>query len=125
MPKGTITSKQGCFIGTGLGLASVATYTMFEPFTWAISSAIWFSYLCIYIPMKKSSPMNTLAGAVVGALPPFIGTMAQLGTIINPETALLSLYIFAWQYPHFYGILYANREDYKKAGFNMISNEDP
>ncbi len=41
------------------------------------------------------------------------------------ETILLSLYIFSWQFPHFYGILYENKEDYKKAGFSMISNSDP
>jgi heme O synthase-like polyprenyltransferase len=35
------------------------------------------------------------------------------------------LYIFSWQFPHFYGILYENKDDYKKAGFVMISDEDP
>jgi len=45
--------------------------------------------------------------------------------LFNIETILLATYIFAWQYPHFYGILYANKEDYKNAGFKMISNDDP
>ena len=67
---------------------------------------------------------NTLIGAIIGALPPFIGTWAQLGTLFTPETILLSAYIFSWQYPHFYGILYENRYDYKKAGYEMISNYD-
>ena len=44
---------------------------------------------------------------------------------MNLETILLAAYIFSWQFPHFYGILYENKEDYKKAGFSMISNEDP
>jgi protoheme IX farnesyltransferase len=51
--------------------------------------------------------------------------MAQLGTPFSSEALLLSAYIFSWQFPHFYGILYENKEDYKKAGFKMISNEDP
>jgi heme O synthase-like polyprenyltransferase len=42
-----------------------------------------------------------------------------------PETLLLAGYIFSWQFPHFYGILYENKDDYKKAGFKMLSNEDP
>ena len=65
-----------------------------------------------------------MLGAVVGSLPPFIGTIAQTGMLMTPETLLLSLYIFSWQFPHFYGILYENKEDYKKAGFVMLSNED-
>lgn len=41
------------------------------------------------------------------------------------ETFLLTSYIFSWQFPHFYGILYENKDDYKKAGFKMLSNDDP
>ena len=45
--------------------------------------------------------------------------------MFSPEAALLSAYIFSWQFPHFYGILYANKQDYSNANFVMISNEDP
>ena len=44
---------------------------------------------------------------------------------MDPATLLLASYIFTWQFPHFYGILYEHKEDYKKAGFVMTSNEDP
>jgi len=63
-------------IGTGLFVSSVAAYHMFHPFTWVVSSSVWFGYLCVYIPMKRTSEWNTLAGAIVGAIPPFIGTFA-------------------------------------------------
>lgn len=86
---------------------------------------MWFSYLCLYLPMKQKSSYNTLVGAVVGALPPFIGTFAQTGMLLDVPTMLIAAYIFSWQFPHFYGILYENREDYRKAGFVMISDEDP
>jgi heme O synthase-like polyprenyltransferase len=75
--------------------------------------------------MKRKSTNNTLVGAVVGALPPFIGTYAQTGMLFDPSTLLLAAYIFSWQFPHFYGILYENQSDYKKAGFVMISDKDP
>lgn len=100
-------------------------YNSFVPYTFLISNAVWFSYLCVYLPMKQKSSFNTVAGAVVGALPPFIGTFAQTGAIFDIPTLILASYIFSWQFPHFYGILYENREDYKKAGFVMISDEDP
>ena len=103
----------------------MAGFHMFQPFTFCVSNAVWTSYLLFYIPMKLKSQHNTLVGAVVGALPPFIGTYAQLGTLMDPVTGMLAAYIFSWQYPHFYGILYEHKEDYKKAGFVMASNEDP
>eukprot|EP00347_Sterkiella_histriomuscorum_P010315 403376775 len=125
IPKETISSKHGCFIGTGLSVASFLAYLPFAPYTWMVSNTVWFSYLQIYLPMKQYSAWNTFFGAIVGALPPLIGTMAQLGTPFSVETMLLSAYIFSWQFPHFYGILYENKDDYKKAGFKMISNQDP
>ena len=38
---------------------------------------------------------------------------------------MLAAYIFSWQFPHFFGILYEHREDYDKAGFVMMSRDDP
>jgi len=70
------TSKQACMIGTGLSVSSMIAYHMFEPFTWVISNSVWLSYLLVYLPMKQTSEHNTLVGAIVGALPPFIGTFA-------------------------------------------------
>ena len=75
--------------------------------------------------MKRQSEYNTLVGAIVGALPPFIGTFAQTGMLLDPATMLLAGYIFTWQFPHFYGILYENKDDYAKAGFVMTSDIDP
>ena len=66
------------------------------PFTWVISSSVWLSYLMIYLPMKQKSEYNTLAGAIVGAIPPFIGTFAHIGTVFDPATFLLASYIFTW-----------------------------
>ena len=112
-------------LGTGLTISSIVAYHAFTPLTWVISSTVWLSYITCYIPMKRISDQNTLVGAIVGALPPFIGTFAQTGALFDPATLLLSAYIFSWQFPHFFGILYEHKEDYKKAGFVMTSNTDP
>ena len=106
MAQGRISSKYACFIGTGLTVSSLLAYNNFMPFTWVISHSVWISYLMIYLPMKQKSEYNTLVGAVVGAMPPFIGTFAHTGSILDPATFLLASYIFTWQFPHFYGILY-------------------
>lgn len=121
-----IISKQtGGLISAGLALSSCAIYTQLaNPGTLLVASTIWIGYCLVYTPLKRISVHNTAIGAIIGALPPFIGTWAALGTLFTPETMLLSAYIFSWQYPHFYGILYENRYDYKKAGYEMISNYD-
>lgn len=123
--QGRLSTLFGCWLGTGLTVSSLALfYTFNAPYTWLVSSAIWSLYLHGYIPMKRKSIYNTHLGAIVGALPPFLGTMGSLGILLTPETILLSAFIFSWQFPHFYGILYENKEDYKKANFEMISNYD-
>src|SRR5260370_14478142 len=33
--------------------------------------------------------------------------------------------LFAWQHPHFYAIAWIFREDYRKAGFKMLSVAEP
>ena len=96
MAQERISSKHACFLGTGLTVSSLMAYHVFEPFTWVVSNAVWFSYLCIYLPMKQRSEYNTLVGAIVGALPPFIGTFAQTGTLLDPATLMLAGYIFTW-----------------------------
>lgn len=95
------------------------------PLTTAVAGSIWVGYSLLYTPMKQYTSFNTFFGAIVGSLPPFIGCYAAMGSLMSLETLLLSSYIFSWQWPHFYGILYENKDDYKRAGFKMLSNDDP
>jgi len=46
--------------------------------------------------MKQKSSHNTLAGAVIGALPPMIGSFAQTGMLFDIPTMILMTYIFSW-----------------------------
>ena len=39
------------------------------------------SYLVMYTPMKKTSPLSTEIGAISGALPPLLGYVAATGSI--------------------------------------------
>ena len=50
-------------IGTGLSVASMLAYHSFAPMTFLVGQAVWFSYLCVYLPMKQTSSHNTLVGA--------------------------------------------------------------
>jgi protoheme IX farnesyltransferase len=81
-------------------------------------------YIFAYTPLKRISTFNTLVGAVPGALPPLIGWAAASGTIDAGAWSLFAI-VFLWQLPHFFAIAWMYRDDYVRAGFRMISSDDP
>ena len=81
------------------------------------------TYLFLYTPLKKRTPLATEVGAVSGALPPLMGWAAAA----NEPSAfgwLLFGILFAWQMPHFMAISWTYRDEYSKAGFKMLSHEE-
>jgi protoheme IX farnesyltransferase len=80
-------------------------------------------YIFAYTPLKRISNFNTLVGAVPGALPPLIGWAAARGTLDAGGWSLFAI-LFFWQLPHFFAIAWMYRDDYARAGFEMISNDD-
>jgi protoheme IX farnesyltransferase len=83
-----------------------------------------FLYVLVYTPMKKLSWLNTSVGALPGAIPPMIGWAAATGELGAGAWILFAI-LFAWQHPHFYAIAWIFREDYRVAGFKMLSVVDP
>src|SRR5438094_5869836 len=82
------------------------------------------SYLFIYTPLKRVTPLNTAIGAIPGALPPLMGWTAARDQV-NIEGWSLFAILFFWQLPHFLAIAWMYREDYAKAGFAMLPMFDP
>jgi protoheme IX farnesyltransferase len=82
------------------------------------------SYLFIYTPMKRVTWLNTLVGAIPGALPPLMGWTAARNELSGEGWALFAILAF-WQIPHFMAIAWLYREEYAKAGFVMLPSVDP
>jgi len=80
-------------------------------------------YVTLYTPMKVRSPLNTLVGAVCGALPPMIGWVAASGTL-GTGAWILAAVLFVWQIPHFLALAWMYREDYRAGGFRMLPVDD-
>jgi len=80
-------------------------------------------YIFAYTPLKRISTANTLVGAIPGALPPMIGWAAASGRV-DPGAWSLFAILFFWQLPHFFAIAWMYREDYARAGFEMVSKGD-
>jgi protoheme IX farnesyltransferase len=89
-----------------------------------VCAAIVLGYVLVYTPMKVRTPLNTLVGAIPGALPPVVGYAAVTGRIAMPAVVLF-LILFCWQIPHFLAIAWRYREDYRAGGFQMWPVVDP
>lgn len=76
-------------------------------------------YLFLYTPLKRRTPMCTLVGAFPGAMPVLIGYVAAAGKLNSPAWLLYAI-LFLWQFPHFMAIAWMYREDYARAGYEVL-----
>jgi protoheme IX farnesyltransferase len=92
--------------------------------TCVIGAVSLVSYLFIYTPLKRLTWLNTAVGAIPGGLPPLMGWAAARGELDGGGWALFAILAF-WQMPHFFAIAWIYRDEYAKAGFQMLPNVDP
>jgi protoheme IX farnesyltransferase len=124
LPAGRVSPQDALFIGLVLSLAGVACLAAFANLLAAgLAAATIIFYILIYTPLKRVTSLNTIVGAVPGALPPLIGWAAARGSL-NAEGLTLFAILFLWQMPHFLAIAWLYRGDYARAGFRMLSEGD-
>jgi heme o synthase len=126
LPSGRLLPLEALVFGSLLGVAGVAFLAVALPRPWAalLAAATFVGYVFVYTPLKSRTTLNTLVGAVPGALPPVIGWVAVRGEITGEAVALF-LILFLWQVPHFLAIAWIYREDYGRAGLKMLPVVDP
>ena len=111
--------------GAGLGIVGVTYLTvMVNPLTAALGAFTLLSYIAIYTPLKRFTTLNTVIGAVPGAIPPMMGCVA-VDNAITPDAMALFGILFFWQMPHFLAIAILYRNDYAAGGFKMLPVVDP
>jgi protoheme IX farnesyltransferase len=104
-----------------IGLVYLAA--LVNPLTSVVGAVTSVSYLFIYTPLKRVTWLNTLVGAIPGALPPLMGWTAARNELSGEGWALFAILAF-WQIPHFMAIAWLYRDEYAKAGFIMLPNVD-
>lgn len=92
--------------------------------TAGLGAATLILYTAIYTPMKRWSSLNTLVGAIPGALPPLMGWTAVQDSLGLGGLVLAAL-LFFWQMPHFLALAWMYKDDYARGGFQMLSVTDP
>ena len=98
-------------------------YVFVTPLSSLLAASTLLSYLLIYTPLKRHTPLCTLLGAVPGAMPVLIGWAGARGSL-SSQAMLLFAVLFLWQFPHFLAIALMYREDYERAGYRMLPRFD-
>src|SRR5256886_12431043 len=125
VPAGRMRPRDAVILGSALSIFGVAYLAFVSNALSAVLAAITIIvYIFAYTPLKRVSTFNTALGAIPGALPPMIGWAASRGTL-NAGAWMLFAILFFWQLPHFFAIAWMYRDDYARAGFQMISSDDP
>ena len=124
VPAGRMRPRDAVVLGAALSIFGVG-YLAFvcNALSAALAAITIIIYVFAYTPLKRVSTFNTALGAVPGALPPMIGWAAARGTL-NAGAWMLFAILFFWQLPHFFAIAWMYRDDYARAGFQMISTDD-
>ena len=124
IPAGRMLPRDALIVGSLLAIAGVSYLTIACHWLSAVlAAATILIYIFGYTPLKRISTANTLVGAIPGALPPMIGWAAAKGQL-DPGAWSLFAILFFWQMPHFFAIAWMHREDYARAGFQMVSRDD-
>ncbi len=77
-------------------------------------------YNLIYTPLKRKYSLTLLIGAVTGAIPPVIGWCASGGYIFDSTIIPVAVFMYFWQIPHFWLILFKYSSEYENAGFGPL-----
>jgi protoheme IX farnesyltransferase len=104
------------------GLAYLALVVR-QPVAVMTATLAFGSYVFIYTPLKRATTLNTLVGAIPGALPPVIG-WAAVTNRVDPGAGMLFAILFLWQVPHFLAIAWIYRDDYRRAGMQVLPTID-
>ncbi len=120
LPTGVLNPDNALYFGLALVLSGVGLLVFqVNLLTGFLALLTAFLYVLVYTPLKKVTWLNTLVGAVPGAIPPVGGWTAVTGNI-DSGAILLFVILFVWQIPHFYAIAWMYKDDYARGGYKML-----
>jgi protoheme IX farnesyltransferase len=124
LPAGRITPRAALIFSSAI--AVIGTVYLGLAVNWltaALGAFTLATYIFIYTPLKRISTLNTLIGAIPGAIPPLMGWTAATNHLGAGGWIIFGI-LFLWQLPHFMAISWLHREDYARGGFAMLAVRD-
>jgi protoheme IX farnesyltransferase len=124
LPAGRVDRRLAAIWGTATAVAGLVVLALgTNRLTTGLALFVILLYVLVYTPLKVRTPLNTVVGAVCGAVPPMMGWSAATGAL-DPGAWILGGILFAWQIPHFLALAWLYREDYARGGFRMLPEVD-
>ena len=121
LPAGRMEPESALYFGLALAAAGIPMLMVGAgPLAALIAGTALVSYVLVYTPLKRRSPVSTFVGAFPGALPTLVGYAAVSGTLRPPAFVLFAI-LFLWQMPHFFAIGLFRRAEYERAGLKIAS----
>jgi len=109
-------------VSLGVGVGVLLALVNWE--TAVCGVANWILYVFIYTPLKRKTHFNTEVGAVAGAMPIVMGSLATTQSVGLVCWAFFGV-LLLWQFPHFMAIAWMYRDDYRKGGLKMLTVTEP
>jgi protoheme IX farnesyltransferase len=124
LPAGRVSAREALWFGIVLSISGGLYLALaVNGLSALLAVSTLLSYLLIYTPLKRKTPLCTLLGAFPGAMPTLIGWAGASATIGRQAWLLFGI-LFLWQFPHFLAIALMYREDYARAGYRMLPQFD-
>ena len=121
LPSGVLKPNQALAFGSMLGLAGVVVLSGFVDWLAALlaTEALAYYVLTYTLWLKRRTLWSTVIGSGIGVNPVLIGWTVvthRLGLV----PLLLSAIIVSWTLPHFWTLAILKRDDYARAGINVL-----
>jgi protoheme IX farnesyltransferase len=124
LPSARLEVREATVFAWLIGASGVAYLAVLVNAVTAVLAALTLaSYVFVYTPLKRRTPLSTLIGAVPGALP-IVGGWTAAGGTLDTRASILFAILFLWQLPHFLALSWIYRDDYARAGLQMLSVGD-
>lgn len=137
--RGLISTRGAAFFAIASGLIGIGSlYYGVNPTVSFLGALNIVLYAGVYTPLKRVSVLNTWVGAVVGGIPPLMGWAAAAGQsarhgdwhelLLGEQSIggwILASLLVSWQFAHFMALSWSIREEYKLAGYRMLSWVNP
>lgn len=103
-----------------LGVAAMIVLALWtNVLTAGLAAFALLSYVLVYTPLKRVTPLALVIGAVPGAVPPLLGWTAVTNSLDLPGAVLFAI-LLVWQMPHFLAISVFRKQDYAAAGIRCV-----
>ena len=120
LPSGKITPTEALVFGViQCAVAEMYLLMLVNALTAFLGLTVIVGYILLYTPLKTRTSASTAIGAIPGAMPPLMGWTAAANDITLGAWVLF-VFLFLWQFPHFFAIAWLYKDDYAKAGIKML-----